>query len=547
MKLIYGLLAIGSFYAFYRFQLNRQLTEEKAKRLQELDDFKTKMYTNITHEFRTPLTVIQGMAGQLEGNHKVKMAIQRNSFNLLNLVNQMLDLSKLESGNLSVNMIQGDVINYLSYLTESFQSFAKSNNIRLHFLPKKAAFQMDYDPGKLKIITANLLSNAIKFNKKDGDVYIEISVIENQFLNEQKKLFIKIKDTGIGISKEQLSHIFERFYQADATSTRQGEGTGIGLAFTKELVKLLKGIIEVESTSEKGTTFSVKLPVTNIAPFSTQKTKISKPDFQPEPKNVFIDLLTQEEELPIVLIVEDNADVRDYLASCLDSIYQLAFAVDGKKGIDKALQIIPDVIISDVMMPQKDGYELCEILKKDVRTSHIPIILLTAKADINSKLFGLHKGADAYLSKPFNKEELFVRLEQLIMLRKQLQQHFQQHFSTKSKAKRAGEKYLKENAFIQKAKNIILENIEDETFDTAQLCTSLGISGTQLYRKLKALTGKSTALYIRSIRLQKANELLHTTNKTVSEIAYQTGFKEVSYFSYCFSAEFGMSPSKTRE
>lgn len=560
MKIIYGLGILGSIYAYYRFQLSKQLAATETKRLQELDEIKTKMYANITHEFRTPLSVIQGLAGQIEGNSATKEAIQRNSFNLLNLVNQMLDLSKLESGTLSLKMMQGDIINYLSYLTESFQSFAESKNIRLHFLSELDEFYMDYDPDKMMKMMANLLSNAIKFTEKRGDVYVQVTIKNKgitipikpiETLITKGELIIKVKDTGIGIPIDELPHIFDRFYQVDTTTTRKNEGTGIGLAFTRELVKIFKGKIQVESELGKGSIFTLQLPIAQHAPLIARDATtflIKTVTATQQSTEKLADNFTVSTDIPLVLVVEDNQDVKTYLRSCLIKTYQLAFADDGQKGVAKALQLIPDIIISDVMMPEKDGYELCEVLKKDVRTSHIPIILLTAKADIDSKIFGLQKGADAYLAKPFNKEELLVRIEQLIHLRSELQERFGTALPPKEAnlAQQDAEQYRLEEAFIQQVRKIILTNMRDESFDTTQLCKKLGISNSQFYRKLKAITGKSPAIYLRSIRLQKANELLHTTNSTISEIAYQVGFKETTYFSTCFSKEFGMSPRQAR-
>ncbi len=561
MKIIYALAIAGSLFGYYQFQLRRQLAEAEAQRLQELDEVKTKMYTNITHEFRTPLSVIQGLAEQIEGNENTKASIQRNSLNLLNLVNQMLDLAKLESGTLSVSMTQGDIITYLSYLMESFQSFAKSKNIRLHFLPKINQLTMDYDPDKLMKIIANLLSNAIKFTEEGGNVYVQVEekkspapiALKNlEVIRPKKQLRISIKDTGIGIPEDELPHIFDRFYQVDATSTRKEEGTGIGLAFARELTKLLKGNITVESQLEKGSTFHIILPITKEAPMSSGNATpslIQEVVRREASTERFADTFTPSTDIPLVLIVEDNKDVKAYLASCLDKKYQLAFAADGVEGVDKAIQLIPDIIISDVMMPKKDGYELCDFLKKDVRTSHIPIILLTARVDIDSKIVGLQKGADAYLAKPFNRKELMVRLEQLIVLRNQLQERYASNLPPieANKAKRAAEQFILEDAFIKQLRKVILENLETESFNSTALTKAIGMSSSQLYRKLKALTDKSPAIFIRSVRLQKANELLQTTNKPITEIAYEVGFKDTAYFSTCYSKEFGMSPRQARK
>ncbi len=276
-KMTYLLFISIGLYGIYMLQLKRQLTLAETLRLKELDQVKSKLYTNISHEFRTPLTVIQGMAGQIEGNKKAKAAIERSSINLLNLVNQMLDLSKLETGNMTINMVNDDVIKYLSYLMESFQSFALSKNIRLHFLPQLKSFEMDYDADKLMKIVANLISNAIKFTEAGGDVYVLVSTDElvrdkpewkkkiSRLRGDNEILFIQVRDTGIGIPKDELEHVFDRFYQADTSSTRQADGTGIGLAYANELVKFLSGSIDVESEIGTGSTLTVLLPVTREA------------------------------------------------------------------------------------------------------------------------------------------------------------------------------------------------------------------------------------------------------------------------------------------
>ncbi len=249
--------------------------------------------------------------------------------------------------------------------------------------------------------------------------------------------------------------------------------------------------------------------------------------------------------MPLALVVEDNSDVMEYLTSCLKGQYQMAFAENGTQGVEKALELVPDIVISDVMMPGKDGFALCAELKEDLRTSHIPIILLTAKADMDSRIKGLRKGADAYIVKPFNREELFARLDQLISIRKRLQERYQQRVLSIN-IQQSEARYQREDAFILQIQKVILEELDDETFDTERLCRSMGMSVSQLYRKLKALTGSSMAIYIRSIRLVKALELLRQTDKSVSEIAYEVGFKDAAYFSRCFREEFGKSPKGAR-
>ena len=521
--------------------------EEKAESLKELDAFKTRFYTNITHEFRTPLTVILGMANQIKEDpgrwfsEGLRM-ISRNGQNLLRLVNQMLDLRKLESGSLSVQLVQGDIIAYLKYLVESFHSYAETKDIALHFQCDENSLLMDYDPEKLQIIISNLLSNAIKFTPAEGDVYIEV--------NGKQTFEVCIKDTGIGIAPDQLPHIFDRFYQVEDKTVPHTGGTGIGLALTQELIKLLHGTIEVKSPAPggKGTQFKISLPITQNAPLTEA---IPKSDVEYQ-AGAFIHAEsaasftagTATQGAPEILIIEDNKDVISYLKACLGEQYQIEVALDGKQGLDLALEKLPDLILSDVMMPKMDGFAVCQALKNDQRTSHIPIILLTAKADIQSKLEGLERGADAYLPKPFNREELLLRIRKLIEMREKLQARFR---SLESPTPTEDKSIQIEERFLQKLREILEENLDDEDFGIVQLCRAIGVSRMQLHRKLKALTGKSTSYYIRSIRLHKARELLRTTDLNVSEVAYEVGFRNAAYFSTTFLEEFGMSPNEVRE
>ncbi len=571
--LSYILLALTLVFAFYfykkrEWQLQAQLALEhrEAERLKELDVVKTKLYTNITHEFRTPLTVILGMVRQIKENPQdwfnegLKM-IERNGNNLLQLVNQMLNLSKLESGALPVNLIQGDILTYLKYVLESFHSMAESKNVQLHFQSDSDELIMDYDPEKIREIVSNLLSNAIKFTPEGGAVNVRLTAAGQRSTENPMSLplaigrplstIITIKDTGIGIAPEKLPHIFDRFYQADDASTRKTEGTGIGLALTKELVKLLKGEISVESGIGMGTVFTIELPLTNNAPLSKETGVVERPEsilslaaLQPIEEGRFADSKTQPPDLPILLIVEDNADVAHYLKSILAKDYRMEMAINGQQGLGKALELVPDIIISDVMMPIMDGFELCEKLKKDTRTSHIPIILLTAKADISSKIEGLEHGADAYLAKPFHKEELLVRLQKLMELRKCLQERYAVFPLAVSYPPSAD--FPIEDAFLQKVHKILEIHLGNEYFSILDLCKELGMSRTQLYRKFKALTNQPIGHFFRSMRLQKAKELLLTTDLHISEIAYEVGFKSPAYFTRIFKEEFGVNPSKVR-
>ncbi|NND34265.1 MAG: helix-turn-helix domain-containing protein [Saprospiraceae bacterium] len=531
-------------------ELRIKLSEMEAKRLGEIDAVKTRLYTNITHEFRTPLTIILGLANQLQGKvidggKEGLQMIRRNGNRLLNLVNQMLDLQKLEAGNMPIHLLQDDIVPYLKYLVESFSSVATSKNIELQFQSDPESLVIDYDPDKMQHIISNLLSNALKFTNAGG--FVEI--ILNQKSNTQ--FSISVRDNGVGISEDKLPHIFDRFYQADDSSRRRGEGTGIGLSLTRELVHLLGGQILVKSLPGTGSEFKVILPITHEAPMSALE--FSEIETTEEIYQVVKGperyLSKVSKNHPQILIIEDNNDVVHYIASILQEKYHLSTASDGRKGIDQAFASIPDLIISDVMMPQMDGFQVCNALKQDTRTSHIPIILLTAKADIQSKLEGLQFGADAYLTKPFVKEELLVRIRSLLSQKERLHNHYKQLFGIVTESEDSEQSVqvsAPENRFIKNIRKIIEEHIDDALFGVDQLCQETAMSNSQLYRKLKAQSGLSAHELIQSIRLNRAKTLLMETDHTISEIAYQCGFNDPEYFGRVFKKEFGSTPSEFR-
>lgn len=536
---------------YYTSQVHR-LEQEEKRRMSELDDFKTKFYTHITHEFRTPLTIILGMANQMKNDpdqwfqEGIEM-INRNGRKLLNLTNQMLDLSKLEAHKMPFNSIQDDIALYLNYLVESFHSLASSKNIRLSFSAVPKQITMDFDPDKIQDIVSNLITNAIKFTAEEG--LIEVFA----YLKKTPKgdnLVIAVKDNGIGIPQEKIPRVFDRYFQVENQSEKLMEGTGLGLALTKELVKLHQGKISVCSTEGQGSTFTVYLPITNTA--SEMSKNLSR-----ELDNSAIDsyksaLVVNEFEVDnhdnlFLLIVEDNKDVLRYLQSLLSRDYRIVLAGNGEEGFNKAIEFVPDIVISDVMMPVMDGYSFCEKLKGDIRTSHIPIVLLTARTDPASRMQGLKAGADVYLAKPFNRNELLVRIEKLVQLRKELQTRFKgidNYTDILDKIKNGSQD--KEDAFFQRVYQILKTNLSEEEFGIAELCHSLGMSRSQLYRKFSALTNTSLHRFIQKMRLVKAKELLLTTELHVNEVAYDSGFKNPSHFSRIYSQEFGISPSKTR-
>lgn len=535
----------------YRFQLSKKMADSESKRLKEVDQLKNALFTNITHEFRTPLTVIKGMTGAIKSNIENKQhndlensleIIDRNSDGLLQLINEMLDLAKIESGNLELNLVQVDIIPFIKYLTQSFHSLAEQKNINFSVQCNIEHLKMDIDVTKFTAIVTNLISNAIKFTSKKGEVYIQIDKVQE---NNIDFISLKIKDNGLGISAEEQVHIFDKFYQVDNTTSRVQQGTGIGLSLVKEFVELMQGSIDVESKQGKGSMFSIKIPIKNNAVLSDgsdlfSTSSVIKSNVVPMVSDDNLSSNESDLNLPLVLIIEDNMDVAHYIKTCLKENYQILHAVNGTIGIEIALERIPDIIISDVMMPEKDGFEVCEHLKTDELTDHIPIIILTAKATFEDRLAGLSHGADAYLIKPFEKAELLTRINQLILLRKKMLSKFE-----KTGLERLLSKNVKnsETKFLDKIITVIHDNITQSDFGPIQLSLKLHLSESQLYRKLKAISGKSTALFIRFIRLQKGKELIETTDKPISEIAYDVGFNDPSYFSRAFKDEFGSAPS----
>jgi len=567
--LAYALLLAYMAWWAYRFQLSRKLAQQEALQLREMDAFKSRFFTNITHEFRTPLTVILGMTERMlrDGtaqNTSTPVAqpltmIKRNGQNLLRLINQILDLSKLENKALKINYVQGDVVAYLRYITESLQSLAHAHELTLQVESDQQSILMDYDPERLQQIVYNLLSNAIKFTPASGNITLLIT-------HHSSFIILKVRDTGVGISENELPFLFDRFFQAGnqerispASSGKTGAGgSGIGLSLTQELVRAMGGVISVESTVGQGTTVAVRLPISRNAALEDSPTPASsKGDVafagvyatSPVPFGEGVGLNTGG-ELPQLLVIEDNPDVMAYIIACLQNEYRIECAYNGREGIEKAVETVPDLILSDVMMPEKDGLEVCNALKNDERTSHIPIVLLTAKADVESRIAGLRRGADVYLSKPFHEEELRLNLANLLEQRKKWQDRFGKLDLTESTVEspdlpRADVE--PEDAFLKKIRQHLTEHLADTTFDGPRLARAMLLSEVQLYRKIKALTGKSTAIYIRSVRLHKGLELLRSTTLTISEIAYDVGFDDPNYFSRTFSQEFGAAPSEMRK
>ena len=562
--------------AYFRYSINRsklqqQLEYEKreTERVKDLDALKTQLYMNLTHEFRTPLTIILGMAKQVQDNPKEHFTsglnmITRNGQNLLNLINKMLNLSKLESGKMTLDLVHGDIVLFLRNMVESFHSYAANKEIRLHFLPEVDAVQMDFDADKLQQIISNLISNAFKFTPEGGHIYFYIS-------REKTSLVIRVKDTGHGISQDALEKVFDRFYQVDTSTTRQYEGSGIGLALSKELVTLMNGEISALSPPvglRKGAEFKVILPIENAAEIKEiENIKIKKPEFVIKKfekgqvngkgsnlKSIDTDpnLVTKEDEKkskPLILLVEDNEDVAAYIASCLPDDYRLVIAENGQEGLELAIELVPDLVISDVMMPVMDGFEFCRNLKANSLIEHIPVIILTARADIDSKLEGLEIGANAYLPKPFEKQELLFTLKNMFKLREKLRVHYQNvggltEFEIEDVA---SQETKPEDEFVLKIRGFIEEHIDNFDLNVELLAKEMHLSQSQLGRKLDALTNFSPSRFIRFVRLKYSKELLQKPDLSITVVAYESGFSDPSYFTRVFKKEFGVTPAQWRK
>jgi signal transduction histidine kinase/DNA-binding response OmpR family regulator len=568
---VYVLLIVLAIRAYLRFNVNKaklqsQLNFEQleAKRAKELDTVKTQLYTNITHEFRTPLTVILGMAQQIAEKPGEQFALRidmiiRNGRSLLNLVNELLDLSKLETGKMQLQLSHGDIIHFLRYIVESFHSLAESQQKQLHFLTEIDTLYLEYDREKLRQIVSNLLSNAIKFTTEKGNIYISVTEQAVPGRINSSSLVIKVKDTGIGIPEEQLQFVFDRFYQLDNSHTRKEGGTGIGLSLTKELVKLMEGEITVKSPpagTNKGSEFIVVLPLKRVQTVEEEGFEDSKK--QTIASLASSDIVAMSETVeekrgnaPLILLVEDNADVVAYTASCLTE-YRLAVGKDGREGFDIATQMIPDLIISDVMMPFVDGFEMVEKLRANEYTSHIPVIILTAKADIRSKIEGLQRGAEAYLEKPFNKEELQVRIQKLLELRRNLQQYYLKEagLSGDTNAPAAMGNTISvpaiEDILVRRVREVVEQNLTDVDFTVEKLSKLLFMSHSQLHRKLEALTGYSPTKFIRMLRLKKAKQLLQDPANSIASVALDCGYNDPGYFARIFKQEHQMTPQEWR-
>lgn len=539
----------------------RQLIEQErkeAERVHELDMLKIKFLTNLSHEFRTPISLIMGPVDTLLSEKKIEAGksqlymIKRNARRLLNLVNQLLDFRKMEEHELRLNLSQGEFVSFVSEISDSFKDLSERKHISLLFESSIEKFFTTFDHDKIERILFNVLSNAFKFTPGGGTIKVELEKSSEERLEGGSSVIIKVTDSGIGIPADKQEKIFERFFQNDSVTSILNQGSGIGLSITREFVKMHGGTIRVESEPGAGSAFIIDLPLTPLEfndDAGIETISVSAPeqslDIDEDTEEVILNTEGQRElgagEVPSILLVEDNDDFRFYLKDNLKNFYRVYEASNGKEGWQKALSNHPQIIVSDINMPLMDGIEFCRKVKSDKRTSHIPIILLTALTGEGEQIKGLETGANDYMTKPFNFEILNAKIKNLLVLNSTLKNTYTKQIKVHSPEviiESHGDKLL------NKVVLYIEENINNPKLSVEDLSRHVGMSRGSLYHKILELTGLSPVEYIRAVKLDKAAVLLEKSDYNVAQIAYMVGFATPNYFAKSFKAKFNMQPSE---
>ena len=521
-----------------------KIEKQNLQHEQELNNERLRFYTNITHELRTPLTLILGPLEDMQKDNSLSAkdaqklnVIHQSAMRLLNLINQILEFRKTETQNRKLCVIRGNIVPVIYEIGLKYKELNRKPEVEFRLDIQNENITMYFDIEMIQTILDNLISNAIKYTEK-GSITIGIRLTERAGVRYTQ---FWVSDTGYGIHPDALPHIFERYYQEGGK--HQASGTGIGLALVKNLVKLHEGEISVESTPNQGSTFCVSLLTDNFYP-NALHTDLRREDETDKETEQASD--SHADERPILLVVEDNQDIRDYIAESFSEHFDVRTAANGKEGRETALKVIPDIIVSDIMMPLMDGNEMCRALKSDVRTSHIPIILLTAKDSLHDKEEGYAVGADSYLTKPFSASLLHSRIENLMQNRRILSEHFRnQSGETASKSAAIMESLNKlDNEFIHKINELIEARLSSDKIDVGYLSDNMCMSSSTLYRKMKALTGMSANEYVRKMKMKYAEQFLLEGKYTISEIAAKVGINNLFYFRQCFKEEYGVIPSE---
>lgn len=531
----------------------------KSKEMHKIDLMKLQFFTNISHEIRTPISLILSPLSRIMNSNPSREQIKkdldvvyRNATRLGKLVDQLLDFRKIEAGKLKLELSKGDIISYLKKVIYLFQELSHDKKIKLELISVVDQVQMYFDPDKIEKVIFNLLSNSFKATNEGGKIRIAVSltihmesdVSDTEDINPGEYLQIVVQDTGKGISEKTRQRIFDRFYQGENKQENINTGSGIGLSLTRELVKIHNGSISLKSQEGVGTEVTILLPLIKDDPDMHQKRKYQRDDYQPiqAPYEQIAANKVSEFDLdkPIILIIEDNKELLDFIISIFEEDYNVISAEDGEAGMELAKETIPDIIISDILMPRMDGKKFCKAIKQDFKTSHIPIILLTALSSKDHEREGILAGADDYITKPFDPSLIRLRVDQILATRRMLRDKFSQENILKPLDKNA---LSPDDKFINRLIEIIEDNISDSSFGIVKISREIGVSRTQLYRKMNALTEMTVKEFIRSIRLKRACQLLLQKELNISEVAYSVGFHQVAYFRKCFKEIYKLTPS----
>ena len=563
---LFSLLTFAIIYSFVKIRLNQIRLRSKMdiesanhENSEEMNQMKLQFFTNISHELRTPLTLIVGPLSQIMNGQvntkdvpKLNSIMYKNSNRLLKLINQLLDFRKAESGNLNLIVQNDELVSFVGEVFTAFEDIALEKDIKFLFLSPKNEFDAWFDNDKIEKILYNLLSNAFKFtpNGKGITVGLEIETINNE-----DYAIIKVTDFGIGIPKDELVSIFDRFYQTRKENNAINEGSGLGLAYIKHLVEIHKGEINIQSEFHKGTICTVTIPISKTAYSNNSIIELQPQKYDFKYTKIGVDVIKENQllpkkpikstkehskETPLLLIVEDNRELQDYLVTFFSYDYRILTANNGKEGLEQAIKNIPSIIISDLMMPEMNGIEMCKKLKTNINTSHIPILILTAKAGLENEKEGLETGADEFILKPFNIEVLKLRLDNILRTKEQWIQKFRTNSSSKSWKELSNKLDQK---FIEKSINIIKKNLDNTEFSVEKFALEIGMSRSALFLKLKSITGQSTSEFIRTIRLNKAAKLIESGKYSITEVIYMVGFSDPKYFRTCFKKHFDCTPS----
>ncbi|QGY45076.1 response regulator [Maribellus comscasis] len=532
----------------HRLKFEAEQEHREAERIQQLDALKTKFFTNVSHEFRTPLSLIISPIEKLisqthdEKNRNHLILVQRNARRLLTMVNQLLDFRKMEVQKPEAKKNWGDMVKFIHEVSLSFEDLAQNKQIEFDFKSKIPAFFTFFDKDKTDKIITNLLSNAFKFTPEKGKVNLDIEIPDQNTESKTATVQITVKDTGIGIAPEQQTRIFDRFYQNDLPNSITNQGSGIGLSMVNEYVTILGGTVKVESIVGKGSTFTVQLPAQLFSKeeIDSYKNQVTESKKELSQSTLQEEEITHSHAKKTVLLVEDNPDFRFYLKDNLKKLYNIFEAENGEQGWELTESKLPDMVVSDIMMPVMDGLKLCTTIKTNRKTKHIPVILLTAKTETEPVVEGFESGADDYISKPFDFRILESRIENLINTREQLRLSYQSMIGINPEKIEVNSQ---DEKFIKKALQTVETYISESSFTVEDLSKELGMSRVSLYKKMVALTGKTPIEFIRIIRLKRAADLLQSSQLTVSEIAYHVGFNNPRYFSKYFEEFYGELPS----